>query len=136
MIGAFALSVIFGSVAGTRWSRRTGIVLAAVVFSHWLLDLIVHRADMPILPGNAGNLPRLGFGLWRRHPVAAMAAELAIVLAGAYFYWRAVHETVISSSAPLPRRRVMRRFSFWPAESLCWLWISPGSSVDYGHHPG
>jgi hypothetical protein len=103
LLGALVLSAVFGGVAGIRWGRRTGIVLAAVVFSHWLLDLIVHRADMPILPGNAGNLPRLGFGLWQ-HPVAAMLAELAIVLAGAYLYWRAARATVISSGVSLQRR--------------------------------
>jgi hypothetical protein len=47
------------------WGRRTGVVLGLVSFSHWLLDLIVHRHDMPVLPGNAGHLPRLGFGLWQ-----------------------------------------------------------------------
>ena len=51
-------------------------MLAAVVFSHWLLDLIVHRADLPILPGNAGDLPRLGFGLWKV-PAASILVELA-----------------------------------------------------------
>jgi hypothetical protein len=103
LLGALVLSALFGVVAGVPWGRRTGLVLAAVVFSHWLLDLIVHRPDMPILPGNAGHLPRLGFGLWR-HPVAAMAVELAIVLAGSYLYWRAARATVISSDASLQRR--------------------------------
>jgi hypothetical protein len=46
-------------------SGAYGIVIGLVAASHWLLDLIVHRADLPILPGNIGNLPRLGFGLWR-----------------------------------------------------------------------
>jgi hypothetical protein len=78
-------------------------VLALVVFSHWALDLIVHRPDLPLLPGNAGNLPRFGFGLWR-HPAAAMAVELAIVAAGAFLYWRAARETAASSSVSLRRR--------------------------------
>jgi hypothetical protein len=109
ILGALALSVLFGSVARIRWGRRTGIVLAAVVFSHWLLDLIVHRADMPILPANAGNLPRLGFGLWR-HPLAAMAAELALILAGACLYWRAARATVVSSGPSLQRRAHLAGF--------------------------
>jgi hypothetical protein len=83
LLGVLALSALFGGVAAKRWGRGTGIILAAVVFSHWLLDLVVHRADMPFLPGNAGALPRMGFGLWR-HSVRAMAVELALVLAGAY----------------------------------------------------
>ena len=88
IVGALVLSALFGAVAAMAWSRRTGVVLGAVVFSHWLLDLIVHRADMPLLPGNLGDFPRLGFGLWRI-PAAAMALELAIVLVGSCLYWRA-----------------------------------------------
>jgi hypothetical protein len=58
-----------------------------VALSHWLLDLIVHRADLPLLPGNAGDLPKLGFGLWRL-PAEAAAFELILVVAGAFLYWR------------------------------------------------
>lgn len=98
LVGALALSAIFGAVALPRWGRRTAFVLGAVVFSHWVLDLIVHRADMPILPGNIGNLPRLGFGLWRI-PAAAATVELALVLVGAWFYWRAARSVVRSNEA-------------------------------------
>jgi hypothetical protein len=68
------------------------VVLGAVVFSHWLLDLIVHRADLPILPGNPGDLPRVGFGLWKV-PAASILVELALVVAGAWLYWRAAVQT-------------------------------------------
>jgi hypothetical protein len=91
LAGSFAIAVVFGWIAALIWGKRTGIVLGGVVFSHWLLDLIVHRGDMPILPGNARNLPRLGFGLWRWHG-AAIATELALVLVGAGLYWRAALE--------------------------------------------
>jgi hypothetical protein len=95
VIGALALAAIFGAVAAIWWGRRTGMVLGAVVFSHWVLDLVVHRTDMPILPANAASLPRLGFGLWRA-PVAAMSVELLLVIAGAWLYWRAARATVSS----------------------------------------
>ena len=61
-----------------------GLLLGAVAFSHWVLDLIVHRGDMPILPGNAGNLPLLGFGLWRV-PVASILLEVTLLLLGVSF---------------------------------------------------
>jgi hypothetical protein len=109
LLGALVLSVVFGAIAAIWWSRRTGFVLAAVVFSHWLLDLIVHRADMPILPGNAGSLARLGLGLWR-YPVAAAAVEAALVLTGAFLYWRAAKETVSSGNASLRRRANLAAF--------------------------
>ena len=88
LVGALALGLLFGLVAAVPWGRRTGAVLGAVVFSHWVLDLLVHRGDMPILPGNFGDLPRLGFGLWQI-PLAAAAAELALVAIGAVLYGRA-----------------------------------------------
>jgi len=65
LIGALVLSAAFGLMFGWRWGKRCVFVLGFVSFSHWLLDLVVHRHDMPVLPGNWGNLPRLGFGLWQ-----------------------------------------------------------------------
>jgi membrane-bound metal-dependent hydrolase YbcI (DUF457 family) len=88
LVGACMLSAILGVVALYRWGHRAGIVVGAVSFSHWLLDLPVHRGDMPILPGNAGNLPKLGFGLWQL-PWAVAAIELVLVVVGGWLYWRA-----------------------------------------------
>ncbi len=82
---------MFGLVAAVPWGRRVGAVLGAVVFSRWLLDLPMHRGDMPILPGHGTELPRLGFGLWRI-PAASALLELAFVLVGARLYWRAARD--------------------------------------------
>jgi hypothetical protein len=92
LLGALILAALFGLVAGRPWGRRTGMVLGAVVFSHWLLDLVVHRGDLPILPGNLGHLPRLGLGLWKL-PAVSIGVELALVVAGAWLYWRAATAT-------------------------------------------
>jgi hypothetical protein len=44
-------------------------VLAAVVLSHWVLDVIAHRPDMPLAPG----IPvRLGLGLWTSIPATVV----------------------------------------------------------------
>ncbi|MEO7114117.1 MAG: permease [Polyangiaceae bacterium] len=87
LVGAFVLAAIFGAVAALRYGKTSGLVLGSVVMSHWVLDLFMHRADMPLLPGDAGDLPRLGLGLWRS-PTGSGALELLFVLAGAYFYWQ------------------------------------------------
>src|SRR5262245_40217388 len=47
LVGALLISVVAGLVAGWNWNRRSGLIIAAMVFSHWLLDLLVHRADLP-----------------------------------------------------------------------------------------
>jgi hypothetical protein len=52
-----------------------------------VLDLVVHRADLPLLPGGIGDIS-FGFGLWR-YPTASAIVELALVLAGSWLYWRA-----------------------------------------------
>jgi hypothetical protein len=77
--------VMFGVVHFLR-SRNgvAAIVLAALVLSHWLLDYVSHRPDMPIVPGG----PRYGLGLWNSVP-ATIAVEGAIFIAGAWLYAQA-----------------------------------------------
>jgi membrane-bound metal-dependent hydrolase YbcI (DUF457 family) len=88
LVGALALSGLYG-VLFVRWlGRRAAWVLAAVAFSHWVLDLVVHRGDLPLLPGNLGDLPALGFGLWQ-YPQIASALELVLVVGGSWLYWTA-----------------------------------------------
>ena len=43
-----------------RTGRASGAVLGAPVVSHWLLDVVAHRPDVPLYPGG----PVFGFGLW------------------------------------------------------------------------
>ncbi len=88
LVGAALIAALSALLAAAVWNRRAALVLGAVVFSHWLLDLVVHRGDMPLLPGNVGGFSRLGFGLWKA-PLVSAAVELALVLAGAFLYFAA-----------------------------------------------
>ncbi len=66
---------------------RNGVaagVLAMLVVSHWLLDFLSHRPDMPIYPGGA----RYGLGLWNSVP-ATIAIESALFIIGAWLYAQA-----------------------------------------------
>ena len=63
LVGSAVIAAVTGWIATRWWGRRGGVVIGAVVFSHWILDLVVHRDDLAILPGNAGDLT-VGFGLW------------------------------------------------------------------------
>lgn len=62
-------AVLIGMIASVLWARRSGLVVAACVAAHWILDLLVHVPDLPLL----GNRYKVGFGLWD-YPVAAFAA--------------------------------------------------------------
>jgi hypothetical protein len=88
LVGALVIAIIAGGLARWAWGRGAGLVIGGVTFSHWLLDLIVHHPDLPVLPGNAGGLPLLGFGLWG-HPAFSALLELVLVLSGGYLYARA-----------------------------------------------
>lgn len=97
LVGALLISAAAGLFAGWRWGKRGGYVIAGVVFSHWILDLIVHRPDLPILPGNLGNLPLLGFGLWQ-YPIVSAILELGLVISGTWFYYRAAKQAAEAST--------------------------------------
>jgi hypothetical protein len=106
LVGALALSALAGGLAWARWGRRVGATIGIVAFSHWILDLIVHYPDLPILPGNAGGLPLLGFGLWG-FPTVAAFVELALVLGGAYLYHR--RATALPPAGGIDERQQRRR---------------------------
>ncbi|HMA25271.1 MAG: hypothetical protein ACM37U_03530 [Gemmatimonas sp.] len=80
-----AWGVAFGALyfAVTRYSRGA-IVVALLVPSHWMLDLIVHRPDLPLYPGGAA---RVGFGLWN-NPLATVVVEGIIFVIGVAIYAR------------------------------------------------
>lgn len=73
------------SLAGALLARyalrlpwRAAGLAGAVVFSHWLLDLLVHRPDLALWFGG----PKVGLGFWN-YPLPEMALELGLVgLAG------------------------------------------------------
>lgn len=111
---AFFTSIALSFVVlifGARWfGGKGGFLLACVVFSHWFLDSIVHRPDMPIAPGNAGVLPRIGLGLWDA-PAASMVLEALLVIGGAYVWYRSRPASVDDAATP-PRDAVTRSALF------------------------
>jgi hypothetical protein len=74
-------------VAGLWYARHrlgtAALVVAAVVLSHWVLDVVSHRADMPVLP----NGPYIGLGLWYSVP-ATLMVEGALFVFGLAVYAR------------------------------------------------
>jgi hypothetical protein len=64
-------------------------VCGLLVVSHWVLDFLTHRPDLPLAPG-AGA--RLGLGLWQSLP-ATLVVELGIFAAGLWLYLRTTRAT-------------------------------------------
>jgi hypothetical protein len=85
LVASLAWSVAALTVARAfGWSAATGLVIAATVFSHFVLDALVHVVGLPVLgPGSY----RLGLGLWR-HPGLELPLECAIGVLGWWLYVR------------------------------------------------
>jgi hypothetical protein len=63
---------------------RAAWLVALAVFSHWLLDLVVHRPDLPLYD----DQHKLGLGLWD-WPATAFTLETGLLFGGMWLYLRA-----------------------------------------------
>jgi len=77
--GAFVLY----RVAVPRSPKAAALLVAAAVFSHWLLDLVVHRPDLPLYD----DAVKVGLGLWNL-PVLAFGLEAVLLFGGMWLYFR------------------------------------------------
>jgi hypothetical protein len=88
--GALAWSLAGGLLARLvlKLPARAAALIGTVVFSHWLLDLLVHRPDLAVWPGGS----KLGLGLWNA-PVVEQAVEIGLLaVAGAWWVGERVRE--------------------------------------------
>lgn len=84
LLGAGAFAMGMGSLYLMLTRDRVGSLLcAAVVLSHWLLDLLVHAPDLTL----SGTPPKLGLGLWN-YPALEMPLELGITFGALWLYAR------------------------------------------------
>ena len=78
-------ALLGGAYFALKRERRGALVVAALVVSHWLLDALMHRPDLPLAPfGEA----RVGLGLWNSLP-ATLLVEMPIFIGGCWLYARA-----------------------------------------------
>jgi len=73
------------------------VVCGVLVLSHWLLDFVTHRADLPLAP--MSNL-RVGLGLWN-HPTAAFVVEMLVFGVGVLLYVRSTRASDRSGTVGL-----------------------------------
>jgi membrane-bound metal-dependent hydrolase YbcI (DUF457 family) len=81
------MAVVWGTGFGLLYRARIGylrgaLAVAALVGSHWVLDLVTHRPDLPLAPGLS---TKVGLGLWNSVP-ATVIVELSLFAAGLAVY--------------------------------------------------
>ena len=74
-------------------SRRAPLVVGVAVFSHWVLDFIVHRPDLPLYD----NSVKFGLGLWNA-PALAFGLEAGLLFGG---LWLCLGERMARSAGTL-----------------------------------
>lgn len=86
LVAAFAWAVaaiiLCKLLLGVRdWS--TGIWIGVAIFSHWVLDFLVHTRDLPLYD----NAAKVGLGIWN-YPVIALSLETLFLFGGMIMYLR------------------------------------------------
>jgi hypothetical protein len=85
LMGVIGWSLVLGSAClRISGDRRAACVLGAGVLSHWVLDALVHRPDLLLVPGLG---TRIGLGLWDS-PAGTVIVELGMFVAGCALYLR------------------------------------------------
>jgi hypothetical protein len=107
---AIVWSIAAGRVAAAVLKHaRAGLVVGLTVLSHWVLDFVTHRPDLPLWPGG----PRAGLGLWNSIPLT-LAVEGALFAACIVLY--------LSSTRP---RDAAGKWAFWALVLLTTaIWVS------------
>jgi hypothetical protein len=91
MAWAFLIALVY---FGLRRDRSAAVVLALLVLSHWGLDAVVHKPDLPLY---AGGTTFVGMGLWQSL-AATVALETTVFAAGVWIYSRTTRPTDRSGS--------------------------------------
>jgi hypothetical protein len=82
-IGWSVLAAAVYRVAAPSGTKRAAAVIGGAVFSHWVLDFLVHRPDLPLYDNSA----KVGLGLWNV-PAVALGLEAALLFGGMWLYFR------------------------------------------------
>ena len=76
-------SALFGGILyAYRRNLSAALIVGGCVFSHWILDFVVHRPDLPLYPGGSVFV---GLGLWNSR-LGTYLLELSMFLGGAWMY--------------------------------------------------
>jgi membrane-bound metal-dependent hydrolase YbcI (DUF457 family) len=87
---SLAMAIVWGLVVGLIYflikrNKSASIIVGLCVVSHWILDLVVHRPDLPLYPGHS---TLVGLGLWN-YSTAEVIVEGLIFIGGLILYLKA-----------------------------------------------
>ena len=90
---AGAVYVVFRLIPANPGSRQSlvALVMGAAVLSHFFLDFIVHRPDLPLASGDSY---KIGFGLWN-DVLASYLLEGLLLLGGLWIYLRSTKSATL-----------------------------------------
>src|SRR5437016_5092265 len=92
LVGAISWAVL-ATITYRLFRRDSGWpasgLIGGAVFSHWILDLLVHRPDLPLYDDTL----KMGLGLWN-YRVLAFLLEVIFLFGGMYFYLKATRPAV------------------------------------------
>lgn len=80
LVWSAVLALVYRAIRGAQPAAMATV--AALVFSHYVLDVITHRPDLPL---TIGGTQKIGLGLWN-YPGTTLAVESALFLAGLLIY--------------------------------------------------
>jgi hypothetical protein len=121
LVGALFWGALLGGVYFVRSrDRNAGLLLGALVVSHWVLDAIAHRPDLPLYPGGS---VMVGLGLWNSR-AASMAVEGILSAGGLWLYLRATRARI-----PAGRWRIWSLFLFLVVIQVANAFSPPPPSV-------
>jgi hypothetical protein len=82
LLWSAAAFVVYRRFATRGLVEMAAFVVALAVLSHWILDFLVHRPDLPLYD----NTAKVGLGLWNV-PAVAFALETALLFGGMWLYF-------------------------------------------------
>jgi membrane-bound metal-dependent hydrolase YbcI (DUF457 family) len=85
LLGVIIWSVLFGIVYYLiKKNIKISVLMGGLVMSHWILDLITHRPDLPLFPWTD---IKVGLGLWNS-VILTIIIEVLIFGGGVYLYMK------------------------------------------------
>jgi membrane-bound metal-dependent hydrolase YbcI (DUF457 family) len=97
LVMSIVWSILFGMLFW-KLGRAVATIIGLSVFSHFMLDVPMHPADLALWPNSSVHL---GLGLWQRLPHGWWFVELAVIALAWGYYWRKSRGSTLFGGRPI-----------------------------------